>query len=152
MDIFEEAVMYCICANGETFVAPNYDIGNGWSCPDLVALRPSKKKVYIVEVTASGNLRGLLERVHNRKEQWVSPLKKYLMKHKITESKWSYQILLFVRDDQFKWFQQKTGNHPDVTVLRLEDAVKHWLWDERVRSSDFSFEEHELIKINVSQQ
>ena len=39
MDRFEEAVMHCLIANGETFVAPQFNIGSGWSCPDFVAIR-----------------------------------------------------------------------------------------------------------------
>ena len=78
MDRHEEAVMYCLTANGETFVAPEPDIGEGWSRPDFVAIRPPKKRVYVVEVTGSGNPVGLIEKVNGREKQWLSPLRKHL--------------------------------------------------------------------------
>lgn len=63
MDQYEEAVMHCLVANRETFVAPHFDLGRGWSGPDFVAIRPPKKRVYAVEVTASGYPVGLIEKV-----------------------------------------------------------------------------------------
>ena len=40
MDRHEEAVMQLLTANGETFVAPKYELADGWQCPAFVALRP----------------------------------------------------------------------------------------------------------------
>ena len=43
MDQYEQAVISCLTANGETFVAPQFDLGKGWSCPDFVAIDALQK-------------------------------------------------------------------------------------------------------------
>jgi hypothetical protein len=61
--------MQLLVANGETFVAPQFCIDGGWSYPDFVAIRPPKKKVYVVEVTAAGHASGLVKKINSRDHQ-----------------------------------------------------------------------------------
>ena len=70
MDRHEEAVMQLLTANGETFVAPKYEVADGWQCPAFVALRPARRQVYVVEVSASGYPLALVNRLNERIEKW----------------------------------------------------------------------------------
>jgi hypothetical protein len=140
MDQYEQSVMSCLTANGETFVAPQFNLGKGWSCPDLVAIRPFQKKVYVVEVTASGNPVGLVKKVNDRDSQWLRKLREHLEERGITGPDWSYGVLVFLRQDQCKWFKGRIKDHIGVYVLCLEDAIMCWEWSERVWTSNFSFE------------
>jgi hypothetical protein len=42
MDFLEELVMWNLCARypGELFFCPQFDINDGWSCPDFLVLYP----------------------------------------------------------------------------------------------------------------
>lgn len=140
MDQFEEAVMYCLVANGETFVAPQFDIEDGWSRPDFIAIRPSRKKVYVVEVTVSGNPDGLVEKVNAREKHWMNPLRKCLEQRGIADSSWLYGVLVFVRRDQCGWVKGRIKDATNVTVLCLEEAIASWEWNEQVWTPEFSFE------------
>jgi hypothetical protein len=141
MDIYEEAVMYCLTANGETFVSPQCDLGKGWSRPDFVALRPPKMHVYVVEVTTAGDLGSLLEKLPDRERQWFVPLRSYLAEGGLAGSDWSYGSSPSCA---------AINSHGGGSAFRArqvlprspsgEDAVTRWLWDERVRSRDFDFE------------
>lgn len=144
VDIYEEAVMNCLVANGETFVVPQYDVGGGWSRPDFVALRPAKKEVYVVEVSSSGSLNGLVEKIGARQSHWLSPLKAQLERLGIASPNWGYRILVFVRSDQFSWITRAIGQPDDVTVLRLEEAFAHWNWERKVWTHTYSFEPEAL--------
>lgn len=150
MDQYEQAVMSCLTANGETFVAPQFDLGNGWSCPDFVAIRPPQKKVYVVEVTASGNPVGLAEKVINRENQWLKLLREHLEKRRITELDWSYRVLVFLRSDQCDDFKRRIKEPTDASILCLEDAIKCWEWNEKVWTSNFSFEADALKRCSMS--
>jgi hypothetical protein len=140
MDQYEQAVMSCLTANGETFIASQFDIGKGWSCPDFVAIRPPQKKVYVVEVTASGSPVDLAEKVNSRDNQWFKNLREHLEGRGVTESHWSYEVLVFLRRDQHEWFKRRIKDRAGVSVLFLEDAMACWEWSERVWTSNFSFE------------
>lgn len=140
MDQYERSVMSCLTANGETFVAAQFDLGKGWSCPDFVAIRPSKQKVYVVEVTASANPARLAEKVNDRENHWLGKLREHLQERCIDGSGWSYGVLIFLRQDQREWFKNRIKDHTGVSVLCLEDAIACWEWNERVWTSKFSFE------------
>ncbi len=86
MDEYEQSVLRCLTANGETFVSNEYPVEGGWSRPDFVALRPAKKTVYIVEVSAGGNLYGLVKKVVTRKKQWTAKLGSQLLRLKLVSS------------------------------------------------------------------
>lgn len=140
MDIYEQSVMHCLVANGETFVSPQFNIGLGWSYPDFVGVRPPQKKVYIVEVSASGDLAGLVEKVLVRETQWISPLRNQLETTRVVGADWSYSVLLFVRCDQKTGLKSRLANEVGVTQLYLEDAIAHWEWNPKVWTTEFAFE------------
>src|SRR5882762_8106892 len=140
MDRHEEAVMHCLTANGETFVSPELDLGNGWSRPDFVAIRPPKKKAYVVEVTASGHPSELVEKINARENQWLRVLRQHLERAEIADSTWSYSVLVFVRRDQLEWMQNRINDKTRVTVLCLEEASSDWEWPAEVWTPRFAFE------------
>ncbi len=140
MDEYEQAVMRCLAANGETFVAYEYPVEGGWSYPDFVALRSRLKTVYVVEVSAGGDLSKLVKKVVAREEQWITKLRAQLSRLKLVGPDWRYQILVFIQEEQIEWFLKKIGSPKDVTVLSLEQAIEHWKWDPKVWTSNFSFE------------
>lgn len=132
--------MEFIVANGQTFVSPQYSINKEWSCPDFVALRPPKKKWYVVEVSAAYNLNGLAEKVRNREKQWLDPLKKLFREQGICDDSWTHEILIFIRKERIKEFRSAIGHAPDVKVLELEQTLTPWAWPDDVRCPDYSFE------------
>src|SRR6266404_6622272 len=107
MDEYEQSVLRCLTANGETFVSNEYPVEGGWSRPDFVALRPVKKTVYIVEVSAGGNLYGLVKKVVTRKKQWTAKLGSQLLRLKLVKAGWRYQVLVFIQEEQIEWFRLK---------------------------------------------
>src|SRR6266545_656463 len=126
MDEYEQSVMRCLTANGETFVAHEYAVEGGWSYPDFVALRANKRAVYIVEVSAAGDLSNLVKKILSREEQWIDKLRAQLLHLKLTDSRWRFQILVFIQEGQVNWLRGKIGSPKDVTVLSLEEAIAHW--------------------------
>jgi hypothetical protein len=144
MDAYEEAVLNCLAANGETFVSPEPDVGDGWSRPDFVAIRPPKRTVYVVEVTTSGNATGLIAKVNDRERRWLGPLRTRLNTLGVADESWSYVVLVFVRSDQLDWLKGKISDMTSVRVLSVEDAFAHWEWCDSVWTPSFSFETDEI--------
>ena len=140
MDIYEEMVMTFLVANKETFIVPQYPIGQGWSYPDFLAIRPAKKHAYIVEVSSAWNLETLLKKVRSRDTQWLTNLANQLKSLCITEETWVYRVLIFVRRERIEWFRKGIGDSRDVLVIPLEITFTPWNWKDIVYTSDFSFE------------
>jgi hypothetical protein len=140
MDRHEEAVMHCLTANGETFLAHEPDLGRGWSRPDFVAIRPPKKRAYIIEVTDSGKPAELVEKVNAREKQWLNFLRAHLESLDIANKTWSYGVLVFARRDQRDWLKSHINDMTDVTILCLEEAASDWEWPDHIWTSNFSFE------------
>lgn len=139
MDRHDEAVMQFLTANAETFIAPQYEVAAGWMCPSFVALRPAKKQVWVVEVSASGYPLGLVDRINQRVEKWYAPLLEQLQRLGITQPDWSVGMLAFVRDDQMTWLQSRVKDLSGVHLLSLEQASSPWLWDASVWSEEVDF-------------
>ena len=139
MDRHEEAVMQLMTANGDTFIAAHYDVAAGWMRPSLVALRPAKKQVWVVEVSASGYPLGLVDKVNQRVEKWYAPLLEQLQRLQVTGSDWSIGLLVFVRDDQIDWLRGRLQDTAGVQLLSLETASSPWLWDSVVWTEDMDF-------------
>ena len=140
MDLYETAVMYFLVANGETFIAPHINLGHGAIRPNFIAIRPSKRTAYVVDVTSSGDQSSLIEKMKANKNKWITLLKKHIEKRGIADPKWSYKVLLFIRSDQRDQVKQKLGRFKKLHVLCLENAVESWRWNKQVWTSDFSFE------------
>lgn len=139
MDRHDEAVMQLLTANGDTFIAPHYEVAAGWMCPSFVALRPAKKQVWVVEVTASGYPLGLVDRINQRIEKWYAPLLEQLQRLQVTHGDWSIGLLVFVRDDQIEWLKGRVKDLAGVQVLSLETASSPWAWHGSVWTEDFDF-------------
>lgn len=140
MDRHDEAVMQLLTANGETFVAPKYELADGWQCPAFVALRPARKQVYVVEVTASGYPLALVNRLNERLEKWVAPLLSQLHGLGVTAPDWEIACLVFVRSDQIEWLKERVKDLSGVHVLSLEQASSPWLWADSVWTSEMQFD------------
>lgn len=136
MDRHEEAVMQFLTANGDTFLAPKYDVAQGWVCPSFVALRPAKQQVWVAEVSASGYPLGLVDRINQRIERWYAPLLEQLQRLQVCPSQWSIGLLVFVREDQMAWLQSRLKDTSGVHLLSLETASSPWLWDSLVWSEE----------------
>ena len=140
MDRHEEAVMQLLTANGETFVAHHYDVADGWQSPAFVALRPTKRQLYVVEVSASGYPLALVNRLNERIEKWYAPLLTQLHGLNITQPDWEIACLVFVRSDQVDWLKERVKDLSGVHVLSLEQASSPWVWDDAVWTSDMAFD------------
>lgn len=137
MDRYEEAVQQLLTANGETFVAPKYEVEQGWVCPSFVALRPSRKQVLVVEVSASGYPLAMVHRVNARLTQWYAPLLGQLQQRAVVGADWAIATVVVVRDDQIDWLRARVQDAAGVQVLSLEQASSPWLWGEGVWSGDW---------------
>jgi len=144
MDRHDEAVMQFLTANGDTFIAPRYELAAGWVCPSFVALRPAKKQVWVVEVSASGYPLGLVDRVNQRVEKWYAPLLEQLQRVHISAGDWSVGLLVFARNDQQQWLSARIKDGAGVYLLSLEVASSPWLWHGSVWSEDFDFAVHQI--------
>ena len=139
MDRHEEAVMQLLMANGETFVAPRYELSAGWMCPSLVVLRPARQEVWVVEVSASGYPLALVDKVNQRVERWYAPLLEQLQRLRVVQSNWQIGSLLVVRDDQMEWLRQRIKDSSGVRIWSLETASSPWLWHGVVWTEDMDF-------------
>lgn len=139
MDRHEEAVMQWLTANGETFIAPKYEVAAGWMCPSFVALRPSKKQIWVVAVSASGYPLAVVDRINQRIEKWYAPLLEQLQRLQVVQGDWSIGLLVLVRDDQIDWLRARVQDLSGVQVLSLETASQPWNWDGVVWTEDLDF-------------
>lgn len=144
MDRHEEAVMQLLTANGETFVAHHYDVAAGWQSPAFVALRPTKRQLYVVEVSASGFPLGLVNKLNERVAKWYAPLLEQLQGLGVTHAEWSINTLVFVRSDQIAWLQERVQDLAGVHLLSLEQASANWNWGDAVWSGDYDFASGEV--------
>ena len=144
MDRHEEAVMQLLTANGETFVAHHYDVADGWQSPAFVALRPTKRQLYVVEVSASGFPLGLVNKLNERVTKWYAPLLAQLQGLGVTDAEWSIHTLVFVRSDQIAWLQERVQDLAGVHVLSLEQASSPWNWDDAVWTPEIDFARGEI--------
>ncbi len=75
--LFEFSIATYLTRGGKVFIAPQFSVsgdraGSEWSCPDIVALNfenLGRPEVLVVEVATGSNIRGLLEKVRERKTQ-----------------------------------------------------------------------------------
>ncbi|RGE41861.1 hypothetical protein DZC30_17950 [Comamonas testosteroni] len=140
MDRHDEAVMQLLTANGETFIAPKYEVADGWQCPAFVAIRPARRQVYVVEVSASGYPLALVNRINERVERWYAPLLPQLQSLGVTTADWGVGCLVFVRSDQIDWLKERVKDLSGVYVLSLEQASANWSWDDAVWTAEMDFE------------
>ncbi|MEG2767354.1 MAG: hypothetical protein RR943_07780 [Comamonas sp.] len=131
--------MQFLTANGDTFIAPHYEVAAGWVCPSLVALRPARKQIWVADVSASGYPLGLVDRINQRVEKWYAPLLEQLQRLQVVQGDWSIGLLIFVRDDQVEWLKGRVKDWSGVHVLSLETASSPWTWHSSVWTEDVDF-------------
>ena len=139
MDRHDEAVMQFLTANGDTIIAAQYEVAAGWMCPSFVALRPAKRQVWVVEVSASGYPLGVVDKINQRVEKWYAPLLEQLQRLQVVGSDWSIGLLVFVRDDQVEWLKGRAKDLAGVHILSLETASSPWTWEGVVWTEDMDF-------------
>lgn len=150
MDRHDEAVMQFLTANGDTFLAPHYEVATGWRCPSFVALRPAKQQVWLVEVSASGYPLGLVDTINQRVEKWYAPLLAQLQERGVVNAHWSIGLLVLVRDDQVAWLKARIKDLAGVQVLSLETVSSPWTWHGSVWTEDFEFACGEIPRKQVA--
>lgn len=146
MDRHEEAVMQLLTANGDTFVAPQYDVSEGWNGPDFVAIRPVRKRVYLVEVSASGYPLGLVRKINEREQHWYGPLQSQLQALGVMAADWQMATLVFVRSDQIDWVRARVTDMRGVHLLSLEEAGASWNWADEVWTAGHDFEDTQIAQ------
>jgi hypothetical protein len=130
MDMFEELVMWHITHNGRVFVCPQFSIDGGSSCPDFIALDLKNKVVSVVEVTAAYWPGGLFNKVKQRQQQWMLPLKEQLLRAGIINDSWEkFRVVLYIRRAAFEKFRGEFESEKDVEIVKLEDIAFPWNWE-----------------------
>ncbi len=128
--LVEQVIGAFLAQGGKVFVSPGYDIDNGRTCPDFVALDFSKREVVLVEVSTGYDIGSLMERVRNRKEQWFVPLRAQLDADHIAEG-WDMRFLGFVRRDRIEKAKGTFAGVEKVTFAAIEDCAFSWEYWER---------------------
>lgn len=137
MSNFETDVATYLTIDGQVFIAPQFDIkwemNEGGTCPDFLALDFSCKDAVIVEVTAAANWHPLERRVSDRKQRWFAPAERRLLERRIITPEWRIRFLGFIRSDHHQYISDAFAGHADVTFYPLEDAIIPWkYWKKRM--------------------
>ena len=127
----EQVIAAFLVQDGKVFISSGYNIDNGRTCPDFVALDFGKSEVVVVEVTTAYNTASLLERVRNRKEQWFLPLRAQLDADNIARG-WNLRFLGFVRRDRLEDARKSFIGQSDVSFTTIEESTFSWEnWERR---------------------
>jgi hypothetical protein len=137
MDSSEAAIATYLTVDGQVFIAPQYDIkwemNEGGTCPDFVALDFSCAEVVIVEVTSAANWKPLASRVAERDVRWFNPVRRRLIDLRVINSTWSHRFLGFVRLAALAEISGHFAVATDVTFTDIESAMIPWKsWQNRM--------------------
>ncbi|MEI2743456.1 MAG: hypothetical protein V9G63_13680 [Candidatus Competibacter sp.] len=138
MDRYEEAVLEYITADTYRFANWQFDLPyqnqEGGSCPDFVVLDYREKSVYAVEVTMAWNIKGLIEKLVDRKRYWINPIKNHLIGINSQFQDWEYRVTVFVREGNDLLIGQKFKNCADIAVKTIEKISfpYSWTWNGNV--------------------
>ena len=139
MDSTEGSIATYLTIDGQVFIAPQFDIkwemNEGGSCPDFVALDFSCKEVVVVEVTSAAHWKPLAGRVRDRETRWFSPVRRRLAQSGVTDVEWGIRFLGFVRITAVDGISAKFVGEADVTFYVIEEAT--FLWDYWKKRMDF---------------
>ncbi|MEJ7138783.1 hypothetical protein [Amphibiibacter pelophylacis] len=127
---FESLVMDYLSAQG-LFLAPQFSLRDGgreWSCPDFVALDFRACEIQVVEVTTAYNVRGLIEKIQKREDQWFLRLRPQLLSLGIPVHNWKSVVRAFVRRERAEYVKSKILNADDVKIEIIEDIAIPWSW------------------------
>ena len=128
--MYEEAVMWYVCAGNQRFVCPQYWVRKeekDWSCPDFVALDILESRVFIVEVTTGTDLKPLANKIINKNEQWID-----FTINKLPEPfrKWDSHVVAFVRSEDFvQVLRRLVNNQIEFSAFSLENIIHNWKWE-----------------------
>jgi hypothetical protein len=139
MDSLEGAIAIYLTMDGKVFIAPQFNIkwemNEGGSCPDFVALDFSCNEVVVVEVTAAADLKPLAKRIAERESRWFSPIRKRLKEANIITSDWRVRFLGFVRQGADNKISKNFVGLHDVSFAALEDSMIPWIyWENREKN------------------
>ena len=128
MNMYEELAMMHLTRNGKrsVFVCPQYEIDKRSACPDFVALDFESKKVWVVEVSGDDMPDKLLKKVLDRENQWFKRLKRELQQSKVVNDSWDFQVMLYIRREAAKRFEEKLGDVEDVEIRVFEKNGFPW--------------------------
>jgi hypothetical protein len=131
MDIYEELVMRYLCdGKPYIFLSPNFRLAGGWAFPDFVVLNFRDKLVSVVEVTTSANPRNLVQKIEQRKFQWLDRLKEQLERNSVIDNTWKFSVQAFVREDVQPALRERFEDQDDVEIHPLTEEILHaWRWD-----------------------
>src|SRR6476646_4632263 len=135
MDFYEMAIMSYIATDRSTFLVPQYDIEEGnqsWASLDFLGINCKRKKVYIVEVNSSANIRGLFDKVEEMFEtgKHVERLRKQIHEDYGGEfDEWPMHVAVFARERETKTFENLLGTttlKEKVHVFQIEECIFPW--------------------------
>jgi len=114
------------------FVNPQYSIkdekGKEWSCPDLVALNFRDRLVFVIEVSTGWKTKRLQEKVQHCDKQWIDKLRAQLLKLKVIDDSWNFEVQVFVRKHAIRAFTNIIQTGTKVRVVALETLGESWEW------------------------
>jgi len=136
---FETDVAIYLTIDGRVFIAPQFDIkwemNEGGTCPDFVALDFSCMEVVVVEVTGAADWKPLAARVAEREARWFNRVRERLLNEKVITVDWGVRFLGFVLRDAEAKISARFKNAADVTFHVLEDAIVPWsYWNDRMQN------------------
>jgi|GEM_PF-1111551 len=127
---FEAVVMHYLAAKG-LFLSPQFSIRDSAgerSCPDFVALDFLNREIQVVEVTTAYEVKGLIEKLENREEQWFKRLRPQLIRMGVTDDSWKCVVCAYVRKERRDYIERKIQGANDVRVTAVEDIAFSWNW------------------------
>jgi hypothetical protein len=122
---YETLVMHYLVRQGR-FVAPQFDIrsaGQAWSCPDFVALDFKNRRIEVVEVTTSQDVRNLISKIQDAENQWFSKLRPQLKAGGVPIDDWDDAVSVFAYRKQADAIKQKACCRQSLQIYSLEEIA-----------------------------
>jgi hypothetical protein len=136
--VYEDLVCWKLTRDPLVFANRHYNIGNGHSCPDIVALHLGFKEVWIVEVSTGSSADSLAKKILNRDIQWFDKLRETLLTPPSPiDSTWNFVVKAFIRKEAERTFRKVLGAPlPQNVHINILDNIGHaWNDDWWNRSS-----------------
>jgi hypothetical protein len=134
MDQYEISVMHFLTANRETLIAPQYHLrseinGTVWeSCPDFIAYQPRHKNCFLIEVSASADIRKLSKKVGNE-ENWTKSIEILRQQLSFLQDANQFCSLVFIREELITKFQNLIKHAESrIRIFPLEITQAPWKW------------------------
>lgn len=118
MDLYEEAVIWYVTASRTRFVSPQFSLPweqtAGGTCPDFVVIDYEKQKIYVIEVSSGAEIDGLFERLAERENRWLNPLRKHFSDLSGHFNDWKFHVTVFVRSEVVDNLLKRVASWSDV--------------------------------------